>query len=136
MNHQSDESEGEDRKASNNARDDAFAARLKAARRQAIDQGIVEPTDDEKKPTEEQGSKAGFGPAYRMAIEMVAGVLVGLMIGLPLDRWLDTSPLFLIVFLLLGFAAGLLNVFRGLQRLNAGLQQDTEQDKRPPEKSD
>ncbi len=43
---------------------------------------------------------------------MVAGVLVGAGLGLLLDRWLGTSPWGLLVLLLLGFAAGVLNVMR------------------------
>jgi ATP synthase protein I len=42
----------------------------------------------------------------------VAGVLVGALIGWLLDRWLGISPWGMIVFLLLGFAAGVLNVVR------------------------
>ena len=43
---------------------------------------------------------------------MVGGVLVGAGLGWLLDRWLGTTPWGLIVFLLLGFAAGILNVMR------------------------
>jgi len=39
-------------------------------------------------------------------------VLVGAGLGWLLDRWLGTTPWGLIVFLLLGFAAGVLNVMR------------------------
>ena len=49
---------------------------------------------------------------FRLSTELVAGVLVGAMIGWLLDRWLGISPWGLIVFLLLGFAAGVLNVMR------------------------
>ena len=38
--------------------------------------------------------------------------MVGAGIGWLLDRWLGISPWGLIVFLLLGFAAGVLNVMR------------------------
>lgn len=44
---------------------------------------------------------------------MVAGVLVGAAIGWALDRVLGISPWGLIVFLLLGFVAGVVNVVRG-----------------------
>ncbi len=47
-----------------------------------------------------------------LSTELVAGVLVGAAIGWLLDRWLGISPWGLIVFLLLGFAAGVLNVMR------------------------
>jgi ATP synthase protein I len=49
---------------------------------------------------------------FRLSTELVAGVLVGAGIGWLLDRWLGLSPWGLIVFLLLGFAAGVLNVMR------------------------
>src|SRR5262249_36369438 len=49
---------------------------------------------------------------FRLSTELVAGVLVGAGIGWLLDRWLGTTPLGMIVFLLLGFAAGVLNVVR------------------------
>jgi len=49
---------------------------------------------------------------FRLSTELVAGVVLGAMIGWLLDRWLGISPWGMIVFLLLGFAAGVLNVMR------------------------
>src|SRR6266545_461264 len=49
---------------------------------------------------------------FRLSTELVAGVLVGAVIGYWLDRWLGISPWGLIVFVLLGFVAGVLNVMR------------------------
>lgn len=49
---------------------------------------------------------------FRFASEFVAGVLVGGLIGWGLDWLVGTSPLFLIVFLLIGFAAALTNMVR------------------------
>jgi ATP synthase protein I len=48
----------------------------------------------------------------RLSAEFVAGILVGAAIGWLMDRWLGTSPWGMIVFLLLGFAAGILNMMR------------------------
>jgi ATP synthase protein I len=49
---------------------------------------------------------------FRLSAELVAGVLVGAAVGWLIDRWLGISPGGMIVFLLLGFAAGVLNVMR------------------------
>ena len=49
---------------------------------------------------------------FRLSSELVAGVAVGALIGWLLDRWLGISPWGMIVFLLAGFAAGVLNVMR------------------------
>ena len=49
---------------------------------------------------------------FRLSTELVAGVLVGAALGWVVDRWLGISPWGMIVFLLLGFAAGVLNVMR------------------------
>ena len=55
---------------------------------------------------------SGFARGFRLATELVAGILVGAGIGWLLDRLIGTSPVGLIIFLLLGFAAGILNVVR------------------------
>ncbi len=52
-------------------------------------------------------------------IEVVAGIIGGVLLGYGLDSWLDTRPLMMIVFFLLGSCAGLLNAYRHLRR--AGL---------------
>jgi len=49
---------------------------------------------------------------FRLSSELVAGVLVGALMGWGFDRLLSTSPFGLIVFVLVGFSAGVLNVIR------------------------
>jgi ATP synthase protein I len=63
----------------------------------------------------DQGSR--YGMAFRLASEFVAAVLVGAGLGWLLDRLAGTSPFGLIVFLLLGFGAGILNMARASQRM-------------------
>jgi ATP synthase protein I len=69
------------------------------------------------KPAENDSGKYVSDPkamakGFRLSAELVAGVIVGAIIGWVFDRLTGLSPLGLIVFLLLGFAAGVLNVMR------------------------
>lgn len=62
--------------------------------------------------TAQASAQSGMGLAYRIATELVAAVGIGGLIGYGIDRWLETRPWCMIVFTLLGFAAGMLNIFR------------------------
>lgn len=55
---------------------------------------------------------AGMGVALRLTSEFIAGIVVGGLIGWLIDEVAGTSPFALIVFFLLGFCAGVLNVLR------------------------
>ena len=55
--------------------------------------------------------------AGTMGLHIVAGTVVGLGIGYALDSWLDTSPWLLLVFLLIGTAAGYKNMIEDAKRL-------------------
>lgn len=48
--------------------------------------------------------------AWRMVVELVSGMLLGLAIGYGLDHVFGTRPIFLVIFVLLGFAAGIRTV--------------------------
>ena len=48
----------------------------------------------------------------RLGLELVAGVAVGGFIGWALDRFFGTAPFLMVVFLILGAAAGIMNVIR------------------------
>jgi ATP synthase protein I len=49
---------------------------------------------------------------FRVMSEFVAGIIAGGLIGWLLDGWFGTSPAALVVFILLGTAAGFWNVYR------------------------
>src|SRR5260221_569727 len=91
-----------------------------SARLGSLDQRLSEIRDSRKIGTDQPGSESGDGAArasamargFRLSSELIAGVVVGAVIGWGLDRLLSTSPWGLIVFFLLGFAAGVINVMR------------------------
>ncbi len=65
--------------------------------------------DSRKDETDfERFSRIGF----RVGTELLSGVLAGGAIGYFLDDWLETKPWLLIIFLFLGGAAGVLNVYK------------------------
>lgn len=55
--------------------------------------------------------------AWRMVIELVTGLLIGFGIGLGLDVLFGTKPWLMIVFILLGFVAGVKTMIRSAQEL-------------------
>lgn len=57
-------------------------------------------------------SRSDLARGLKLSSEFIAGVVVGALLGYLFDRLLGTSPFGLIVFLLLGFGAGILNVLR------------------------
>jgi ATP synthase protein I len=64
------------------------------------------------KDSPKSGGMTGVGAALKLSSEFIAGIAVGVGIGWVIDRWAGTSPWGLIVFLLLGFGAAVLNVLR------------------------
>ncbi len=61
-----------------------------------------------------------MGTGMRSGVEFVAALLVSVGIGLALDHWLHTAPIALLVMLVLGFGAGLLNVYRAMNGMGYG----------------
>ena len=60
----------------------------------------------------EKPSLGSIGALSAVGIAFVLAVVFGFLIGYFLDRWLGTSPLFLILFFFSGIAAGIVNLVR------------------------
>lgn len=78
--------------------------------------------ETEKVGQASQGNAArdmsGLSRGLRLGSEFIAAILVGAGIGWILDSWLNTGPWLLLVFLMVGFAAGVLNVTRAAAEMN------------------
>jgi ATP synthase protein I len=86
-----------------------------SARLQRLGEGLARQRAGETSndPAENGAATAsGYARGFRLSSELVAGVIVGAGLGWLIDRWFGISPWGLIIFLLLGFAAGVLNVMR------------------------
>ena len=91
------------------AEGETFEGRLRAARaREGLDKPASEPGSSQS--GQFVGSALGIG--LRVGVELLSALIVGVGIGWVLDRWLHTRPLFIAVFVLLGGAAGMFNVWR------------------------
>ena len=102
--------------------------------RNTLRQGVYVPTPDPQKLTELENRiarmKAATAPkpakeehytmanmAWRMVIELVAGIAIGFGIGYGLDWLFGTLPIFLILFIGLGFVAGVRTMMRTAQEV-------------------
>jgi ATP synthase protein I len=75
---------------------------------------------------EEHHSQAHAG--WRMVTELVAGLLIGFCIGYGLDSLFGTLPIFLVLFVLLGFAAGVKTMLRSAQDIQRAQSGQTDKD--------
>jgi len=67
-----------------------------------------------------KGNDNAIGKGLRAGSELIAGVIVGCAIGYFLDGQLGVSPLFLIIFMMMGMAAGFWNIYRMAARTSGG----------------
>ena len=59
-------------------------------------------------------NKESLNIYYRVGTELLAGLLIGAGMGWTVDQWMSTTPLFLIIFFILGGVAGIYNLWRVL----------------------
>jgi ATP synthase protein I len=92
---------------------DKLATRLRDLRKQVDgDKGVAEDA------AADGTAGSAMGLAFRVGIELAAGLFVGGGLGWLLDRWWHTSPVMLILLFFLGAAAGMVNVFRTARDIN------------------
>ena len=90
-------------------------------------------------PNRGHTSSSGLGMAMRIGVELVASLVIGVGVGWGLDHLLGTSPWLLLVFFLLGAAAGMLNIYRvmmGMSHAVGHSKQKSDKDERfPPDET-
>ena len=64
-----------------------------------------------------RSSLKGLSFAYRISSELLAALIVSVILGLLIDKFFGTKPIGLISLIILGFFAGLLNIYRLISRI-------------------
>ena len=93
-----------------------------SARLKRLEAGLGEARSRRDRETR-AGSRAasdmsGLGKALRFSAEFIAGIAAGALLGYALDSVAGSSPWGMIVGLILGFCAGMLNIMRAAGELN------------------
>ena len=88
----------------------------------------VRATNAPKPVKEEHHTMANM--AWRMVIELVAGIAIGFGIGFGLDWLFGTMPIFLILFIGLGMAAGIRTMMRTAEEVQKMHMAQAEKDKK------
>jgi ATP synthase protein I len=101
----SDRGDPDDESAALRARLNRLSAELKSRPAPA-------PAPEQKPQAKSNPAGSAMSLGLRAGSEFVSAVIIGLGIGWVLDRTLHTNPAFLIVFFLIGVAAGIWNVIR------------------------
>ena len=85
-------------------------------RLKALEARIAAAKGEEARPgSEEHFSQANM--AWRMVIELVAGLGIGFGIGYGLDTVFGTMPIFMVLFIFFGLAAGVKTMMRSAQEM-------------------
>lgn len=92
--------------------DDSDSERLKALIRK-----LAKAQESPERPPRPGDHHAAAAQGWRMVMELVAGIGIGVAVGLGLDTLFGSMPLFLVMFVLLGFAAGVLTMLRTAREL-------------------
>jgi ATP synthase protein I len=88
------------------------------ARLEALEKRIAEAKKAVDQPRSAEGDKYSQAQlAWRMVIELVAGLAIGFGIGYGLDHLFGTMPIFLVLFIFAGLAAGIKTMLRSAKEV-------------------
>ena len=87
--------------------------------------------------TEKQDRRALFrelGKYSALGLELAIAVVLGLAIGYYLDKWLGTGPWMTVVWIGIGFAAGVRSLYRAALRSGEDLGKEEKTKRKPGER--
>lgn len=84
--------------------------------------------------TEKQDRRELFrelGKYSALGLELAIAVVIGLAVGYYLDKWLGTGPWMTVIWLGIGFAAGVRSLYRAAVRSGKDLEKEEENKRKP-----
>ncbi|MCQ1854323.1 AtpZ/AtpI family protein [Neorhizobium galegae] len=97
-------------------RDDGLEERRKRLSAELADRK-ADDVAEAKRDAQSEESRKGMALGFKLSSEFISAVAVGAILGFMLDRFAGTAPWGMIVLLLLGFCAGVLNVLRSVGKV-------------------
>lgn len=85
---------------------------------------------DEAGEASAEVSRKGYAEAMKLSSEFISAIVVGAVLGYVFDRFVGTAPWGLMVLLLLGFGAGVLNVMRAAGKVATPRPADLDNEKK------
>ena len=82
--------------------------------------------DIRKNTVETNSQSQAFKSAHigwRMVLELVIGIIIGIILGFSLDSFLNTTPIFLIILIFLGFAAGVRTMIKTAKEIDVNIKE-------------
>ncbi|PYB77305.1 MULTISPECIES: AtpZ/AtpI family protein [Rhizobium] len=92
-------------------REESLDERRRRLTAELAQRGIADKAEERDEIRAEETRK-GYGMAMKISSEFISAVIVGAILGYLFDHFVGTSPWGMIIMLLLGFCAGVLNVLR------------------------
>ena len=97
-------------------REDGLEERRKRLSAQLADRKAGDAVEAKREAQSEE-SRKGMALGFKISSEFISAIAVGAILGYALDYYVGTTPWGMIVLLLLGFCAGVLNVLRSVGKV-------------------
>lgn len=111
-------------------RDESLEQRRRRLSAELAERGVEEAAEA-KRDAQSEESRRGMALGLKISSEFIAAIAVGAMLGYLLDSFAGTGPWGLVILLLLGFCAGVLNVLRTVGMVATPPAFQNKQDKGP-----
>ena len=68
------------------------------------------------RPLNSRMNAKSYGMAVNVSIELITGIALGVVLGLIADNYLQTKPIMLIIFFIVGTLVGFYNMYKCLKK--------------------